>query len=214
MKVLLLLFLGLSLISVQALDLASVPENNAEALKQAIEAEGGAVEGEPYLTTESGPEGKPVKLLVFPFPSSFVSLPVTPLAANWAITASVRIDELPFRKSGGPMFGLLFGRNDCVLAISADKWSKLDAPILISGATTLISEESFSASGSIQCGEWRKIVLQLSASEWRLKIGDSFSQSGAVENDSRNALNRPGILFLRIGNFAGAATLPELTEAL
>lgn len=214
MKVLLTLLFGLSLISAQALDLASVPDNNAEALKQAIEVEGGAVGGEPYLATEAGPDGNPVKLLVFPDPSCFVDLPVTPSVTNWAMTASVRFDELPFGKSGGPMFGLLFGRNDSVLAITADKWSKLNAPILISGATTLISEESFGASESIQRGDWRKIVLQLSGSEWRLKIGDSFNQSGAVENDNRNALGRTGTFFLRIGNFAGAATLPELTEAL
>lgn len=214
MKALASLLLGLSLISTHALDLASIPENSTEALKQAIEAEGGSVEGEPYLATEAGPDGKPAKLLIFPTPASLVSLPVTPSAGNWAITASVRIDEPPFGQSGGPMFGLLFGCNDCVLAITADKWSKLKAPTLVSGATVLVTEEVFSTSEINEHGEWQKIALQLSGSEWRLKIGGSFNQTGAVENDSRGALDRTGTLFLRIGTFAGASTLPELTDAL
>ena len=197
-----------------AVDLAQIPENNADALKQAVTAEGGYVEGEPYIATESGPDGKPAKLLIFPTPFCFVSLPITPAANYWAMTGSIRIDEAPYGKSGGCIFGVLFGRNDSVMSLSAGKWSKAGAPALMCGSVTLLSDEQIKESGAMEGSEWKKISLNISGSEWQLKIGDSFSQSGAVEGDTRGALQRKGTLFMRVGGFGGAATIPDLTEAL
>jgi hypothetical protein len=215
MKLLVTSFFVILAISVKspAIDLMQIPENNAEALKQAIEAEGGLVEGEPYIATESGPDGKPVKLFVFPNPMSLVSLPETLRSSYWAMSGWVRIDEQPYGKSGGPIFGILFGRNDCVMALTADKWSKAGAPALMCGSVTLLTDVQIKESGSMDGGEWRKISLNISGNEWKMKIGDSFNQSGTVEGDTRGALERDGTLFLRVGGFAGAATFPELTEA-
>jgi len=71
---------------VLAVDLTQIPENNAEALKAAVKADGGVVEGEPCIATESAPDGKPVKLLVFPTATAFISLPETPRASYWAMS--------------------------------------------------------------------------------------------------------------------------------
>jgi len=215
MKLLATSFLAIFLFihAAPAVDLTQIPENNAEALKAAVEADGGLVEGEPYIATESGPDGKPVKLLVFPNTTSLVSLPETPRASYWAMSGWIRIDEQPYGKSGGPIFGILFGRNDCVLALTANKWSKAEAPALMSGSVTLFSDEQMKESGAMSGGEWRRISLNISGNEWQMKIGDSLSQSGMVEGDTRGALKRSGTLFMRVGGFAGAATLPVLTEA-
>jgi hypothetical protein len=209
----LLLSLFAFLASAAALDLSAVPDNNPGALKQAIVAEGGAVEGEPYLSTEAGPDGKPAKLIVLPTPFCLVSLPAMPAVKCWAMSASIRIDELPYAKAGGGMFGMLFGPNDSVLAITGDKWSKLRAPALFCGSAVLLNEEQFKASGAMEAGEWRKVMLSISGTEWHLKIGELLNETGSVENDTRGALGRKGKLFMRIGNFAGASTIPELTEA-
>lgn len=206
---LILSFTGVS----SALDLVQIPENNPEALKQAIEAEGGSVEGEPYLATESGPDGNPAKLLVFPTPTCLVSIPVTLDANFWAMSGAIRIDEAPYAKSGGPIFGILFGRNDCVMALTADRWSKAGTPALMSGSVTLLSDEKIKESGAMEGSEWRKISLNMSGNEWQMKIGDSFSQSGTVEGDTRGAPQRKGTLLMRIGSFGGVATIPDLTEA-
>jgi hypothetical protein len=193
-------------------DLSAVAENNPEALRAALEAEGGTVAGEPVLARESGPDGTEIKLIVFPDPSSSVVLPVTPAATFWILKVAIRIDETPFGKSGGPMVGLLFGPNDSILAIAADKWSKVGAPILISGMTPLLSEEQFLSAAAMEPGEWRQVSMGIDGNEWHLKIGDRMDEKGSVENDSRSALARKGTFFIKLGNFSGAATLPVVSE--
>ena len=208
-------FLAIFLIihAAAALDLTQVPENSPEALKQAIEAGGGSVEGDPYIATESGPDGKATRVLVFPTPTSLVSLPVMPQASFWAMSGWIRIDQQPYGKSGGPIFGILFGRNDCVLALTADRWSKAGAPSLWSGSVELLPDAEVKESGALEAGEWRKISVSISGNEWQLKIGDSLSKSGVVEGDTRGALHRNGPLLMRVGSFGGAATFPELNES-
>jgi hypothetical protein len=207
----LLAFLSIPLMG-RAQDFSQTPDNNSDALKAAVADAGGQVEGEPYLATDSGPDGKPAKLLVFPSPTSLVSLPATPQANFWTMTGWIRIDEQPYAKSGGPIFGILFGRNDCVLALSADRWSKFGAPSLISGSVTLLTDEEIKESGALEPGEWRRIVLRMDGGQWQLKVGDSFEKSGTVEGDTRGALKRSGTLWMRVGSFGGAATIPELSE--
>jgi len=194
------------------LDLSTVAENDPEALRVALEAEGGSVAGEPVLARESGPDGTETKLIVFPDPVSSVAVPVTPAASFWMLKVAIRIDEAPYGKSGGPMVGLLFGPNDSILSISADKWSKLGAPVLISGMTPLLSEEQFLSAAAMEPGEWRAISMGIDGNEWQLKIGDRMDEKGSVENDSRGALSRKGTFFIKLGNFSGAATIPALSE--
>jgi hypothetical protein len=200
-------------VNVLALDIAQLPENNAAALKQAVEADGGSVEGEPYLVTEAGPDGAPTKLLIFPTPDSLVSLPVTAAANDWTMTGAIRVDEAPYGKSGGPIFGLLFGRNDCVAALTADKWSPAKSPSLMSGSVTLLTAVQIQESGALEGDEWRKISISISGDQWQLKIGDTFSESGTVEGDTRGALQRKGALLMRVGSYGGAATIPVLDGA-
>lgn len=202
----------LSLQLAVAMDLSMVPENDPEALRTALEAKGGSVEGEPVLARETGPDGKKVLVIVFPDPASSVNLPVTPAANYWRMKVAIRIDDTPYGKSGGPMVGLLFGPNDSLLAVSADKWSKLMAPTLISGMTTLLSEEKFRSTEAMEAGDWRQVSLGINGNEWHLKIGKMLDEKGSVENDSRLALTRTGTFLIRLGHFAGAATVPVLSE--
>ena len=204
-------FLSLPLVC-RALDLSQVPENNADALRAAVEEAGGMVEGEPFITTDSGPDGNPVRLFVFPTPGAFVSLPVTPQANFWKMSGWIRIDEQPYGKSGGPIFGVLFGRNDNVLALSSDRWSKAGAPALISGSVILLSDEEIKESGTFETGLWQKVTLGIDGADWQLQAGESFNKSGSVEGDTRSALQRTGTLWMRVGSFGGTATIPELSE--
>jgi hypothetical protein len=110
------------------------------------------------------------------------------------------------------MFGVLFGTNDSVLSIAADKWSKINAPILSCGPTILITDEEFRASGAMEIGDWRKVSLAIIGTDWSLSIGDSFDRSGTVENDERGVLARKGPFFVRIGCFVGSSTLPDLSQ--
>lgn len=193
-----------------ALDYAQIPESNAEAFKAAVVAEGGFVEGEPYLATEAGPDGKPTKVIVFPQADCFVSLPVASGKSPWKMSGSLLIKEFPYRKASGSMFGVIFGRNDSVLAIVADKWSKLSAPLLISGNNNLITEEQFNEAKPFVTGQWQSVTLELADSAWKLKIGDAFEKNGTVEKDERGALLRSGMVWMRVGNFAGSATIPTM----
>jgi hypothetical protein len=195
-----------------AVDLSAVPDDDPKALKAALEAGGGSVQGEPVLERERGPDGKETRVIVFPEPASFVTLPVAPAANLWILKVAIRIEEAPYGISSGPMVGLVFGPNDSILAISADKWSKEKAPSLISGLTTLLPEERFRASDAMETGDWRQIVMGIQGNEWHLKVGKRLDEKGTVENDSRSALSRTGTLLIRLGNFAGAATLPVLSE--
>lgn len=193
-------------------DLSKVAEEDPQALRAALEAEGGGAEGEPVLARERGPDGKETRVIVFPTPASYVTLPVTPTANQWLLKVAVRIDELPYGVSSGPMVGLAFGPNDSILSISADKWSVARAPSLISGLTTLLPEERFRSSDAMETGDWRPITMGIHGNAWTLTIGKSLDEKGSVENDSRSALSRTGTLLIRLGNFAGAATIPVLTE--
>lgn len=193
-----------------ALDLTEIAENDPDALKQAVEAEGGSVEGEPYLVTDSGPDGTPTKLLMFPTPNCLVSLAVTPTANDWSMRGAIRIDEAPYAKSGGPIFGILFGRNDCVMALTADRWSKALSPALMSGSAILVEDNQLKESGALEGGDWHEITMIISGDEWQLKIDETFSQTGFVEGDTRGGLHRKGTLFMRVGSFGGAATIPKL----
>lgn len=206
-----ILALWLACSSLSALDLATIPENDSKALQTAIESEGGETKGEPYVATAVGPDGTPQRVITFPSPDSYVDLPISPESNFWTMTGAIQIDELPFAKSGGAMFGVLFGKNDSVLAISANKWSKVSAPQLMSGANTLIEDLVFQEAGVPQTGGWQKIVLHLDGEDWKLQIGDSFNKSGTILEDTRGALKRRTALSMRIGTFTGTATLPAFS---
>ncbi len=199
--------------SLSALDLAAIAENDAKALRDAVEKEGGRVKGEPVITTATGPDGTATRVLSFPTPDSFVDLPISPTANFWKMSGAILVDEPPFTKVGGAMFGVLFGQNDSVLAIIAGKWSKVASPHLMSGANTLLQDVEFQEGGVPQTGAWQKILLALDGTEWKLQIGDAFSKSGNIEEDTRDALKRRTGLSMRIGTFTGSATLPDFTES-
>ena len=211
--VLFLLCMAAAIASLSALDLTAIAENDAKALRDAVEKEGGRVKGEPVVTTATGPDGATTRVLSFPTPDSFVDLPISPAANFWKMSGAILIDETPFTKVGGAMFGVLFGQNDSVLAIIAGKWSKVASPHLMSGANTLLQDVEFQEGGVPQTGAWQKILLVLDGTEWKLQIGDSFSKSGNIEEDTRDALKRRTGLSMRIGTFTGSATLPDFTES-
>jgi hypothetical protein len=198
-----------------ALDLSGITENDAAAFRSAVEAEGGSVNGEPCVITADGPDGKVQRLISFPTTESFVNLPVDTIAATWTMSGSIRIEAMPFGKAGGGggMFGLHFGPNDAILALSVDKWSKLKAPQFFSGLTCLLPESEFKEADVPQVGSWQKISLGLDGAQWKLKVGDSFEKGGTIENDTRGVLGRRKKLFMRVGNFSGTATLPEISES-
>ena len=198
-----------------ALDLSAITENDPAAFRTAVEAEGGSVGGGPCVTSADGPDGKVQRVISLPTAECFVNIPVETIAPTWTMSASVLIETMPFGKtgSGGGMFGLQFGPNDCILAITADKWSPLRATKLFSGSTVLLPESEFKDADVPQVGSWQKISLGLDGPKWKLKIGDSFEKNGTVMGDDRGALNRHSKLFMRVGNFSGAATLPVLSES-
>ena len=198
-----------------ALDLSGIAENDAAAFRAAVEAEGGTVNGEACVISSDGPDGKVQRLISFPRTDCFVNLPVDTITATWTMSGSIRVEAMPFGKGagGGGMFGLHFGPNDAILALSADKWSKLNAPKLFSGATALVPESEFKEADVPQVGSWQKISLGLDGAQWKLKVGDSFEKGGTIENDTRGVLTRRSKLFMRIGNFSGTATVPEISES-
>ena len=197
----------------KALDLAAIAENDPAAFRTAVEAEGGSVGGEPFVTSSDGPAGAVQRVISFSTGECYVNLPVETISPTWTMSGSVRIESLPFGKGGGGIFGLQFGPNDGILGLAADKWSKLKAPQLFSGLTLLVPESDFKEADVPQLGSWQKISLGLDGAQWKMKIGDSFEKSGTIENDTRGVLTRHKKLFMRVGNFTGTATLPEISES-
>jgi hypothetical protein len=198
--------------SIMALDLAAIAENNAAEFRQAVEADGGTVGGEPYVSSVDGPGGAQVRAIVFPSVDSYITLPVNPPSNHWTLTGAIHVEEWPFEKAAGAVFGVLFGTNDYVLGLGAGKWSKAKALFLLSGLTNVIEEQELQEAGVPATGAWQKIVLGLEGEEYKLQIGDSFRKSGPIVQDGRAALTRRSKLTLRLGTFRGAATLPVLSE--
>jgi len=199
-----------------ALDLSAITENDPAAFRTAVEAEeGGSVGGEPFVISADGPGGTAQRVVSFPTAECYVNLPVATLSSTWTMSGNVRIESLPFGKTGfgGGLFGLQFGPNDGILVITADKWSKLKALQLFSGTSALVPESEFKEADVPQVDTWQKISLGLDGSQWNLKIGDSFEKSGTIENDARGVLSRHKKLIMRFGNFVGSATLPVLSES-
>ena len=195
-----------------AIDLSTVTENDPAAFRAAVEAAGGSVNGEPFVSSTGGPGGTAQKVITLPTPDSYVDLPVNPATNFWTMSADLHVETMPWGKSGGAIFGVLFGPNDLVLGVTADKWSPLKAPKLFSGSTALLQEEEFQAAGVPKEGVWQKFFIHLDSAQWKLQIGDSFEKSGTIEGDERGVLKRRSKLFMRVGNFAGSTTLPVFTE--
>lgn len=196
----------------RALDLSAIAEDNATAFKEAVQAEGGTLGGEPYVSSAAGPDGQMQRVIVFPTPDCFVEIPVNPPGNLWTMTGSIFVERWGFEILGGAVFGVLFGPNDYVLALGLGKWSKLKALFLQSGLTELISEQSLSEAGVPASDAWQEISLALDGNAFRLRIGSEFETEGAVEEDGRAALTRRKNLVMRLGSFQGKATLPTLVE--
>jgi len=190
-------------------DLSTVDPGDPDALRVAVEASGGTVEGSPFVVVESGPDGNETALLRFPDFESRVSLPLNTPASGFFVRTAVYAESMPFGQSGGPLFGVMFGPvNDYVLGIGADKWSKLSVPFVQSGNTVLVGEDDFAEADPLAPGKWALITLSVSDGVWSVRIGDSFERSNMAENDERNPFGRDGGLVIRIGGFRGLASLP------
>ncbi len=198
--------------SLSALDLSAIPEENAEAFKSALEAEGGKLGGEPFVASAEGPDGSNQKVIVFPTAESFVEIPVNPPSNHWKVTGSILVERWGYEISAGAVFGVLFGPNDYVLALGLGKWSKLKALFLQSGLTEVIPEQTFFEAGVPASDAWQPITLLLDGNAFQIKIGSDFEKEGTIEADGRAALTRRQNLMIRLGTFQGKATLPTLTD--
>lgn len=200
--------------ALHALDLSTLEEENASAFKQAVEADGGTLGGEPYVATAEGPDGQPQRVIVFPTPDCYVEIPVSPSSNYWKMTGAIRVERWGYEIMGGAVFGVLFGPNDYVLALGLGKWSKLNALFLQTGLMELIPEQTFAEAGVPESDRWQQISLVLDGNAFQLKIGSDFEKDGPVEEDGRAALTRRKNLVWRLGSFQGMATLPEIQETL
>ena len=195
-----------------ALDLSAIAENDAAEFRKAVESEGGSVGGEPCVISADGPDGSSTRVISFPAVDCYVTLPVNPPSNHWTLAGAIRVEEWPYEKAAGAVFGVLFGSNDYVLGLGAGKWSKAKSLFLLSGLTNVIEEQEFQGAGIPQAGTWQKISLALDGSDYKLQIGDSFQKNGMIEQDGRAALTRRSKLLMRVGTFKGTATLPVLSE--
>ncbi len=210
LSLLVLAMLGLS-VRAPAIDLAGVPPDSAEGLRQAIEAMGGSVGGTPSVVMDNGPDGSQQPLLFFPDFVSWVIIPLEVSADSFSVEGAVLMSSMPFGESGGPVFGVMFGpANDYVLGLGTEKWSSLQSPFVQSGNAVLIPEEALAQAGVFSPGEWVPISLSVAGNRWSVKIGTTFASEDETHTDERNPFGRSSGLSLRIGGFVGFAILPAI----
>lgn len=199
-------------------DISSVKENDPGALATALEEAGGKVGGLPMVVMADGPDGKSQRLIEFPDPASFVMWPLNSNSQFYKTSVSIFVDEMPFTKAGGAIFGVLFGQNDSVLALTCGKWDQVQAASFGAGFTTLVEKDEVKESQFPMVGDWQKAEISREAMQWGLTLWTSASgepalkKTGEYTEDERSPFSRKPPLWIKVGTFRGMATVPDFAE--
>jgi len=201
-------------------DISQVAVNHPDALSKALQEAGGSCGGGVTVVDVAGPDGKSQRVFEFPSVDSFVMLPFKTTSKTYKVTTSIDVEEMPFTKAGGTLFGVLFGPNDTVLGLTCAKWSDVAAPSFGAGLTTLVEASEIKSVQFPTKGSWQKIAIGREGSRWSLELWTEEGAGGApafrkeddyVEDDRRPFSRKPP-LWLRLGTFRGQATNPEFIE--
>lgn len=201
-------------------DIDNVALNTPDALSKALEEAGGSSGGDVSVVEMSGPDGKMQRVFEFPTVESFVMLPCKSNAKMYKTSVSIDVEELPFTKAGGTLFGVMFGPNDVVLALTCGKWSPVTAPSFGSGQSTLIEASEIHEAQFPSKGMWQKMAIGREENRWSLELwtddaagsSPALSKSDDYIDDDRRAFSRKPPLWIRVGTFRGRATNPTFSE--
>lgn len=201
-------------------DIDNVALNTPDALSKALEEAGGSSGGDATVVEMTGPDGKMQRVFEFPTVESFVMLPCKSNSKMYKTTVSIDVEELPFTKAGGTLFGVMFGPNDVVLALTCGKWSPVMAPSFGAGQSTLVEASEIHETQFPSKGMWQKMAIGREGNRWSLELwtedaagsSPALSKSDDYFNEDRQAFSRKPPLWIRVGTFRGRATNPTFSE--